>query len=186
MYDCTTVPLYVHVSVLTSDPPRMIPTTLVESLGVENPHDYVSRSLVPYFAKVGVGFFDGSRATGHRSFHGAQAGSSGNLGQPRSVDDLVGPSDRLPASVQRAGRQVGDFLGAPIEDYERDIAAQSKGLERVRSAWNDGREAIAVDLLLVVLTIKRLRTPQAGRFRLSSLQQSPCLLYTSPSPRDRG
>ena len=59
-----------------------------------------------------------------------------------------------------------------MEDYERALAARSEGLVRGRSAWNDGRETWLIDFPLLVLVINRLRTPQARRFQLASLEQS--------------
>ena len=48
----------------------------------------------------------------------------------------------------------------------------SGGLVRGRSAWNDGRETWLIDFPLMVLVVNRLRTPQARRFQLASLEQS--------------
>ena len=59
-----------------------------------------------------------------------------------------------------------------VEDYERALAARSGGLVRGRSAWNDGHETWLIDFPLLVLVINRLRTPQARRFQLASLEQS--------------
>ena len=47
---------------------------------------------------------------------------------------------------------------------------------RGRSAWNDGRETWLIDFPLLVLVINRLRTPQARRFQLASLEQSLVLM----------
>ena len=67
-------------------------------------------------------------------------------------------------------------MASDVEDYERALAARSGGLVRGRSAWNDGRETWLIDFPLLVLVINRLRTPQARRFQLASLEQSLVLM----------
>ncbi len=65
-----------------------------------------------------------------------------------------------------------EYFAEPVQDYERDLAARSRGLVYGRSAWNDGREAWLIDFPLLVLIVNRLRTPQARRFQAASLEQS--------------
>jgi hypothetical protein len=67
-------------------------------------------------------------------------------------------------------------LESDVEAYERALAARSCGLVRGRSAWNDGRETWLIDFPLLVLVVNRLRTPQARRFQLASLEQSLVLM----------
>ena len=67
-------------------------------------------------------------------------------------------------------------MGCAIEDYERAIAARSRGLVRGRTAWNNGRECWLVDFPLVVLVVNRMRTPAARRFRTAALEQSLVLM----------
>ena len=73
------------------------------------------------------------------------------------------------ASAVAQATPLAEFLGAPVEAYERALAERSQGLLRGRSAWNGGRETYLIDLPLVVLVVGRLRTPQARRFQAASL-----------------
>ena len=99
------------------DPPRMVLTVLVEAFGVADARHYVERQLVPYFVACGV----------------RVEGSSGDgLQRPRLDDPRVSPDDPQP--------RLDEHMGCAIEDYERAIAARSRGLVRGRTAWNDGRE----------------------------------------------
>ncbi len=92
-------------------------------------------------------------------------GLSRNAGQPAQVDN---PEQSLDNPRQRRD----EYMGLPIEAYEREIATQSRGLVRGRCAWCHGKETWLVDLPLVILVINRLRTPQARRFQAASLEQS--------------
>ena len=76
------------------------------------------------------------------------------------------------ASGLDKSRPLAKYLANNVEDYERALAACSAGLVRGRSAWNDGHETWLIDFPLLVVMINRLRTPQARRFKLASLEQS--------------
>ena len=88
-------------------------------------------------------------------------GSSGDALQRARLDDPQ-------ASPDDPRRRLDEHMGCAIEDYERAIAARSRGLVRGRTAWNDGRECWLVDFPLVVLVVNRMRTPAARRFRTAS------------------
>ena len=133
------------VLVVVGDPPRMVLTVLVEAFGVAAARNYVERQLIPYFVAGGV----------------RVEGSSGDALQRARLDDPQ-------ASPDDPRRRLDEHMGCAIEDYERAIAARSRGLVRGRTAWNDGRECWLVDFPLVVLVVNRMRTPAARRFRTAS------------------
>ena len=89
-------------------------------------------------------------------------GSSGDAFQRARLDDPQ-------ASPDDPRRRLEENMGCAIEDYERAIAARSRGLVRGRTAWSDGRECWLVDFPLVVLVVNRMRTPALGHHLLSEL-----------------
>ena len=111
------------VLVVMGDPPRMVLTVLVEAFGVAAARNYVERQLIPYFAACGVHV----------------EGSSGDALQRARLDDPR-------ASPDDPRRRLEEHMGCAIEDYERAVAARSRGLVRGRTAWNDGRECWLVKL----------------------------------------
>ena len=111
------------------------------------------RQLVPYFVACGV----------------RVEGSSGDALQRARLDDPRGSPDD-------PQRRLDEHMGCAIEDYEKAIAARSRGLVRGRTVWNDGRECWLVDFPLVVLVVNRMRTPAARRFRTAALEQSLVLM----------
>jgi len=141
------------ILVVMGDPPRMVLTMLVEAFGVKNARHYVQLQVVPYFKACGV------RVEGL---------SDDGLQQPRLGNLQGSPDDPQP--------RLDEHMGCAIEDYERAIAARSRGLVRGRTAWNDGRECWLVDFPLVVLVVNRMRTPAARRFRTAALEQSLVLM----------
>ena len=137
----------VHIVQLKGKP-LMVLTTLLETFQVSNPRRCIQHDLLPFFRACGVSGCD--------------------------VSDDVLDHDNEPilAGVFPDWTPLAKYLESDVEDYERGLAARSGGLVRGRSAWNDGRETWLIDFPLLVLVINRLRTPQARRFQLASLEQS--------------
>ena len=82
---------------------------------------------------------------------------------------------QIRVGLQGGFAEVGvpcNYTEAPVTDYESALASRSRGLLKGRSAWNDGRLTYLVDLPLVVLIVNRLRTPEARRFQMASIEQS--------------
>ena len=101
------------VLVVMGDPPRMVLTVLVEAFGVAAARNYVERQLISYFVACGV----------------RVEGSSGDALQRARLDDPQ-------ASPDDSRRRLDEHKGCAIEDYERAIAARSRGLVRGRTAWS--------------------------------------------------
>ena len=127
----------------------LLPGRQAAAVRREKARDYAQHNLIPYFLACGAHV----------------EGLSRNAGQPAQVDK---PEQSLDNPRQRCD----EYMGLPIEAYEREIATQSRGLVRGRCAWCHGKETWLVDLPLVILVINRLRTPQARRFQAASLEQS--------------
>ena len=97
-------------------------------------------------------------------------GLSRNAGQPAQVDN---PEQSLNNPRQRRD----EYMGQPIEAYEREIATQSWGLVRGKCAWCHGKETWLVDLPLVILESIRDVLAQRG-CRVPRLR-SPLYLFTA-------
>ena len=144
----------VHVVVnVEGQQPRMVLTTLLETFGISNPHRSINASLLPFFRACGVPGCEVIPLDKKDHAHGLHLSSA--LPSRSSLDR---------------------YLESGVEDYEKTLAARSCGLVRGRSAWNDGRETWLIDFPLLVLVVNRLRTPQARRFQLASLEQSLVLM----------
>ena len=131
--------------------PLMVLTTLLETFKISNPHEWITESLLPFLRACGV------------------------PGCNTLVDNRRADEPHLASGLDKS-RSLAKYLANGVEDYERALAARSAGLVRGRSAWNDGRETWLIDFPLLVLVINRLRTPQARRFQLASLEQSLVLM----------
>ena len=146
----------VHI-VQVKGKPLMVLTTLLESFRVSRPRRCIQRNLLPFFRACGVSGCDVSN------------------------DDIENDNEPNLASGGQDRTPLAKCLESDVEDYERALAARSGGLVRGRSAWNDGRETRLIDFPLLVLVINRLRTPQARRFQLASLEhlrprRQPCAI----------
>jgi hypothetical protein len=141
----------VHIVKLKGKP-LMVLATLLESFRVSRPRRCIQRDLLPFFRACGVSGCD------------------------VSGDDIENDNEPNLASGGQDRTPLAKYLENGVEDYERALAARSAGLLRGRSTWNDGRETWLIDFPLLVLVINRLRTPQARRFQLASLEQSLVLM----------
>ena len=129
-------------------------TTLLESFRVSNPRRCLQHDLLPFFRACGVPGCDISD-------------------EVLEVEEGVEPHF---ASGVGNSPPLAKYLESDVEDYEKALAARSGGLVRGRSAWADGRETWLIDFPLLVLVVNRLRTPQARRFQLASLEHSLVLM----------
>ena len=68
-----------------------------------------------------------------------------------------------------------------VEQYEKDIAARSKGLKWMSCPYNNGKPVLFGDFHVLVLLLNRLKTRKARQFRAAALEQS--MLVMSGSVR---
>jgi hypothetical protein len=128
--------------------PRMVLYSLLRCYGVVNPTDLLHKSLMKYYKDLGT-WLDGDDMI------------------PNSTSAL----ESARANVEFPVEFPEDAFDA-VDDWERQLAARSKGVIRGVAAWDSGRPTWLIDLPLVVLTMNRLRTPAARQFKLAALHQS--------------
>jgi hypothetical protein len=127
--------------------PRMVLYSLLRSYGVVNPRRLLRVNMLQYYKDLGAWRDDDVIP------NSTSAVSNGTA------------DDEFPVEFPDAAFDA-------VDDWERQLAAQSKGVTRGVAAWDSGRPTWLIDLPLVVLTVNRLRTPAARQFKLAALYQS--------------
>ena len=132
--------------------PRMVLYSLLSSYGVVNPRRLLHKTLLKYYKDLGA-WRDGD-----------DMNPNSTSAVPNGTADVEFPVEFPDAAFDA------------VDDWERQLAARSKGVIRGVAAWDSGRPTWLIDLPLVVLTVNRLRTPAARKFKLAALHQSMLLM----------
>ena len=80
------------------------------------------------------------------------------------------------------GKAATAAVAAPLAGFPMISVAQAPIVLKIQGSWgpNDIFSAMAIQY------VDRVNAMAGGRLRLEYLSAGACLLYTSPSPRDRG
>lgn len=133
------------------DEPWFCVTPMIEGMGYSAAQHYTMDSFVPYATQVGLRFVNCKLST--------------CKGSP----------------VEASEGTIEGHFDDEVEQYERDIAAQSKGLRWMSCPYNNGRPVLFGDFPVLVLLLNRLKTRKARQFRAAALEQS--MLVMSGSER---